>query len=336
MNNFYRLFLVLLLVSFTACTSNPTNMLAGNDEDEDSGLGGTGIIATANDDSDNGLGGTGILGEITGFGSIFVNGIEIEYDRETAFTIDGKTADYQQLQIGDVVEVLTTDLDKHTQAQIINLRHEVIGKVEATDAQTFSFTVRGQTIIKPINNRLLPKVGTMVAVSGFRINKNTIISTRVVASKTEETLVRTQTGLPFKNKTTHWLVQLHVQNNKATFQLSGTEHIINVKKKVKNTYADLLGIKILQLQKPAENMLKLKRVIEPMEMPRGRGISAPLQGRNGNGYKTGARSMSNPGTGYGAGMGPSTGTKTGPGQSQQMGNGKRRQKEMRLRNQDAP
>jgi hypothetical protein len=37
----------------------------------------------------SGLGGTGILGKVTGFGSVFVNGIEIEYDDKTIYTIDG-------------------------------------------------------------------------------------------------------------------------------------------------------------------------------------------------------------------------------------------------------
>jgi len=132
MNNLYRIIIFLLAVSFAACASTPSNMaVANNDEDKDIGLGGTGMLAATDSEAGSGLGGTGILGKITGFGSIFVNGIEIEYDNETAFTIDGKTAVSQQLEIGDVVEVLTTDANKYTQARVINLRHEVIGKVES-------------------------------------------------------------------------------------------------------------------------------------------------------------------------------------------------------------
>ena len=316
MNNIYRLIILLLVISFTACTSNQPNMSAANDEDKDIGLGGTGMLATADSDTDNGLGGTGVLGEITGFGSIFVNGIEIEYDRETTFTIDGKSAEYQQLEIGDVVEVLTTDRDKYTQAQVINLRHEVIGKVEATDPQTFSFTVQGQTVIKPANNRFLPEVGTMVAVSGFRIDKNTIISSRVAPADAKQTLLRTQTGLPFENKTTHWLVQMHVQDNKAVFQLAGTAHILNIKEKAEKTYADLLGIRILQLQSSTANELKLERIVDPMEIPRGQRVSVPMQRRGGNTLlKPGSGSMPGPGTGYGSGAG--AGTSSGSGQSPQ-------------------
>ncbi len=313
MKNLYRLIILLLVISFTACTSNQPYMSAANDEDKDIGLGGTGMLAAADSDSDNGLGGTGVLGEITGFGSIFVNGIEIEYDRETTFTIDGKSADYQQLEIGDVVEVLTTDRDKHTQAQVINLRHEIIGKVEAIDPQTFSFTVLGQTVIQPVNNRILPGVGAMVAVSGFRIDKNTIISTRVAPTDAKQTLLRTQTGLPFENKTTHWLVQLHVQNNKAVFQLAGTAHVLNIKEKTKKTYADLLGIRILQLRSPAASELKLERVVDLMEIPRGQGVSVPMQRRGGNTLlQPGSGSMPGPGTSYGSGAGTSSGSGQSP------------------------
>lgn len=313
MKNLYRLIILLLVISFTACTSNQPYMSAANDEDKDIGLGGTGMLAAADSDSDNGLGGTGVLGEITGFGSIFVNGIEIEYDRKTTFTIDGKSADYQQLEIGDVVEVLTTDRDKHTQAQVINLRHEIIGKVEAIDPQTFSFTVLGQTVIQPVNNRILPGVGAMVAVSGFRIDKNTIISTRVAPTDAKQTLLRTQTGLPFENKTTHWLVQLHVQNNKAVFQLAGTAHVLNIKEKTKKTYADLLGIRILQLRSPAASELKLERVVDLMEIPRGQGVSVPMQRRGGNTLlQPGSGSMPGPGTSYGSGAGTSSGSGQSP------------------------
>ena len=44
--------------------------------DDDYGIGGTGI---SNDDY--GIGGTGIIGTISGFGSIIVNGLHIEYSQ---------------------------------------------------------------------------------------------------------------------------------------------------------------------------------------------------------------------------------------------------------------
>ncbi len=312
MNKLYRIFIFLLVVCLAACVSTPSNMAtADNDEDKDiglggtgmlastgsdagsglggtgmvantaseagSGLGGTGMVASTASDAGSGLGGTGILGKITGFGSIFVNGIEIEYDNETAFTIDGKTADPLQLEIGDVVEVLTTDDNKYTQAQIINLRHEVIGKVESVEPQTFSFTVHGQSVVQPINKVILPEVGTTVAVSGFRIDERTILSTRITPADAGQSLLRTHTDLPFKGETARWLVQMHVSNDKATFKMDGSAQAIELKQKTNKTLNDRLGIKIMKLQKPASGQLKLDHVIEPMALPRGRQTLTPVK-----------------------------------------------------------
>ena len=318
MNYIYRLIILLLVFGFTACTYNQPDLSAANDEDNDVGIGGTGMLAASESDSDSGIGGTGVLGEITGFGSIFVNGIEIEYDRETTFTINGEPAGYQQLEVGDVVEVLTTDQDKHTDAKIINLRHEVIGTVEAIDPQTFSFTVQGQTIVQPINKMSSPELGSRVAVSGFRVDKNTIVSTRVLATDAKTTLLRTQTKLPFKDQTTNWLVQMHVKENKAVFQLGDTAHVLNIKDRTEKTYADPLGIRILQLHKPASGEVRLEGMVETMSIPRGKPVEDSIPGRSGNMLQNpGTGSIPGPGMGHGSGTG--SGANSGSGRGQQNG-----------------
>lgn len=265
MNKIYRILIFLLVVSIAACTSTQSTIIGGNDEDQDIGLGGTGMLAKS---GDSGLGGTGILGEITGFGSIFVNGIEVDYDSDTTFTVDGKAAGYQELEIGDVVEILTTDTNDYTQAQIINLRHEVIGQVDSVESETLSFTVRGQNIVQ-VDRESLPEVGATVAVSGFRVNENTIASTRVTSADAKQTLLRTQTVLPFKQKTATWLVQTFVNDNKAVFQLGDETHVVSTKDKIGASAKGRSGTSVLLLQKPMSGQLKLKRVIEQKEMPRG-------------------------------------------------------------------
>lgn len=278
MNSIYRIIFILLVATLAACTSTQSNMtVAGDDEDRDSGLGGTGMLATTGGGAGSGLGGTGVLGKITGFGSIFVNGIEIEYDDKTAFTVDGETSKLQQLEIGDVVEVLTTDDNKYTQAKIINLRHEVVGKVEAVDPQTFSFTVQGQSVIQAIHEVAPPEVGATVAVSGFRIDGQTILATRVTPAHAEKALLRTNTGLPFKGKTDRWIVQTHVQNDKAAFELEGSVHTIALEQKTNKTLSDRLGIKILKLQKTASGQLDLDHVIDASTIPRGRQTLLPVK-----------------------------------------------------------
>ena len=116
----------------------------------------------------------------------------------------------------------------------------------------------------------LPEVGTTVAVSGFRIDEKTILSTRVTSAGVKQSLLRTHTDLPFKGKTTRWLVQTHVSNDQATFKLDGITHAIQLKQKTKKTLNDQLGIKILKLQEPASGQLKLNFVIESVALPRGR------------------------------------------------------------------
>ncbi|MBE9559268.1 MAG: hypothetical protein IMF15_00700 [Proteobacteria bacterium] len=279
MSNIFRFITLFLIVSIAACVSSQPNMTAANDEDKDIGLGGTGMVA---DSGGSGLGGTGIIGEITGYGSIFVNGIEVEYDNDTDFTIDGKTAAAQQLEIGDVVEILTTDANQHTEAQIINLRHEVIGRVESVEPHTYSFSINGQSIIQSIDRPALPEIGATVAVAGFRIDDQTILSTRVTPAATGQSLLRKHTELPFNNKARRWLVQTHVQADKATIQNSGTTYTFTLTKSTGKSFKDQLGIKILQLQKSVTEKLELEQIIEQASMPRGRRTLNPVRQQDGN------------------------------------------------------
>ena len=56
----------------------------------DRGIGGTGApaaLSAASRTADRGIGGTGIIGVVTGFGSIFVNGLEIQYPADVHFTL---------------------------------------------------------------------------------------------------------------------------------------------------------------------------------------------------------------------------------------------------------
>lgn len=282
MNNIYRIITLLLVISITACVSSQSNIVAANDEDKDIGLGGTGMVADTNNNTGSGLGGTGIIGEITGYGSIFVNGIEVEHDNDTAFTINGKTAAHQQLEIGDVVEILTVDAKQHTNAQIINLRHEVIGRVESVEPETYSFTVRGQAIVQAINKGKQPEVGEIIAVSGFRLDQQTILSTRISSADVEQSMLRTSTRLPFSNKAQRWLIQTHVRANKATIQHNDVAYTFALTEKTNKSFKDQLGIQILQLQKSATEKLELKQVIEQANIPRGRPSLKPVRQQNGN------------------------------------------------------
>jgi len=101
-----------------------------------------------------GIGGTGITssGSITGFGSIFVNGVEYETDNTTS--VSGSITSVNDLKLGMTVTVRGT-LDQNTTtgtASSIAVMSELEGPIAATPVEdnttnSKSFTVLGRTII---------------------------------------------------------------------------------------------------------------------------------------------------------------------------------------------
>jgi len=265
----------LLIISLAACVSTQTSFTTSNDEDEDIGLGGTGLIASTG----SGIGGTGIVGEVTGFGSIFVNGIEIEYDNKTPFTVNGIAADYQQLVIGNVLEVLTTDAQPHTNARIINVRHEVIGDVEFVNPKTHSFTVQGQTITSIHKSNKLPAVGDRIAVSGFRISTTHIQATHTSPAGNMRDLLRTHMALPFSKQASRWIVQAQVNNKQLKVHFNNHEQLIPIPQKsvVPGKQSD---IKIMHLLKSGATQVTLDRMINAAKLPRGQSTEKLLRQPN--------------------------------------------------------
>ena len=158
----FRLFLTLFALPalLAACISGPAERLAAN----------------TNPDDESGLGGTGIIGAITGFGSIFVNGEEVDIDRHTRLSVDGQPVDNYSFARGDVVEILATGSER-LRARRLTVRHEVIGAVQQLDAG--QFRVLGQTVIQAPGAAYTPRPGERVSVSGFRDARGRIHATRV-------------------------------------------------------------------------------------------------------------------------------------------------------------
>lgn len=181
---------LLILVVCTACGSAAsflTQMLAGG------GIGGTGIG----------------FGPITGFGSIFVNGVEFD-TKGAAITIDGKPAVEGDLRKGMVVTVQgTIDGETGVGAAVI-VESSVRGPVDedVTDANARTVQVLGQTIHvddtvvlenlgdeegDPIPFRLNDlKKNTIVSVSGLVKSNGTIAATRIELFDTAPTVNRVQ------------------------------------------------------------------------------------------------------------------------------------------------
>jgi len=144
----------------------------------DRGIGGTGIAVT-----DKGIGGTGIVGTVTAFGSIWVNGLEVEVPAGAAVQVEGRRAGADALLLGQTVAVAAqpggpTGLE----ARSVEVRYAVAGPVEAMgdNGGDGTLTVLGQRVA--LDGALVavePKPGAWVAVSGPRRPDGAIAAGRI-------------------------------------------------------------------------------------------------------------------------------------------------------------
>ncbi|TAK98407.1 MAG: hypothetical protein EPO08_19075 [Rhodospirillaceae bacterium] len=179
----------LLLSAFllAACATTPPSNQTAMDPRNGDGLGGTGISSKlASNPNGDGLGGTGIVGTISGFGSIIVNGLELEFDRSTAVGTDGRPAALDELRIGQVIQGVAHRKDGRISLESLDIQHAVTGPIAAIDTNTQAMTVLGQTVRLNLAGdkaaleafRTL-RVGDVVSVSGLRDGTGAIVATRV-------------------------------------------------------------------------------------------------------------------------------------------------------------
>jgi hypothetical protein len=167
-------FLALALLAAACSSAEPADRAAApatpiKQAVADRGIGGTGI-APAGPVEDRGMGGTGIVGVITGFGSIWVNGIEVEFDPATPVRIDGSGTHGDVLRVGQVAVITATGSGSRLDARSITIRHEVSGPVEAVESNGTVLRVAGQRVTfagQVWGDATTPKVGDWVAVSGL-------------------------------------------------------------------------------------------------------------------------------------------------------------------------
>jgi hypothetical protein len=154
---------------------------------EGNGIGGTGQPFGRSP----GIGGTGIIGTITGFGSILVNGFEVDYASDQSVSSDeGTSLHPDALRVGQVVEVEADGDGQRVRARSIAVRHEVAGRIESIDRESGSLVVLGQTVSadkgivadqKGPRSRSLSDlaVGDSIDVSGLRRDDGVIVASRV-------------------------------------------------------------------------------------------------------------------------------------------------------------
>jgi len=147
------------------------------------GIGGTGAVAGASGLShEGGLGGTGIVGVVTGFASICVNGVEVEYQPETPMQRDGAQAPLSDLAVGQWVALQASGQGEQLQARRIVVLDAAVGPLSSVDAAGGRFVVMGQRAVALEAADLAGlQAGDWVRVSGQRLASGEIRATRVQA-----------------------------------------------------------------------------------------------------------------------------------------------------------
>ncbi|OGQ88975.1 MAG: hypothetical protein A2512_09745 [Deltaproteobacteria bacterium RIFOXYD12_FULL_56_24] len=178
------------LLLFASCV--PADYSGSLADRGESGIGGTGQLA----DKKTGIGGTGflagndgevlgIVGRITGFGSILVNGVKVEFKSATPVFLAGRQATSADLSVGQVVEVLAVNSNGTVRAESIAIRPEVVGRISSPAPDKTAFQILGQQVVIGADTILPatwsngPPAGATVRVGGFRDAQGRIFASRI-------------------------------------------------------------------------------------------------------------------------------------------------------------
>lgn len=175
---FLGLLFALVAAAPTAGDPDPGRGLGGTGhtvDDGGSGIGGTGYQPSGDG---RGIGGTGIVGTISAFGSIWVNGVEVDYREDQTVSLYDRPATSKDLRVGQVVAVEAEPHADRLVARSIEVRHAVVGPVTSIDARNGTMQVLGQRVRMPAGDprseTLRP--GQWVSVSGLREPKGVIVA----------------------------------------------------------------------------------------------------------------------------------------------------------------
>lgn len=139
----------LLMVFFSACNIE-------NDTYAEGGIGGSGVVLAEGGIggsglilAEGGIGGSGVvMGNITGFGSIYLNGVKYNTDN-TKFYRDGKLATQEEFSLGENIEIKgSVDAGAGTGvADIISYDSDIKGVVTVVSTDNQSIRIMGQDIV---------------------------------------------------------------------------------------------------------------------------------------------------------------------------------------------
>jgi hypothetical protein len=122
------------------------------------------------------------VGVITGFASICVNDLEVQFDKDTPLSDNGQPAALAQLAVGQIVSIRAQNEGDSVVARHIAVMHAAVGPLDAVDHATGEFKVLGQAAraFNPADVAQL-EVGDWVRVSGHRLALGEIAASRIEA-----------------------------------------------------------------------------------------------------------------------------------------------------------
>jgi hypothetical protein len=169
---------------------------------------------------------TNTTGVITGFGSVFVNGVEYETDNSQVSTDDDDSASETDLQVGMVVTLSGTVNDDGTtgDASKIHYEEQLKGPLESIDLIANTMTVLGQNItfddLTSLERVVLVELnlGDFLEISGFFDNEGNLYASRIEKEDNVTTLkVQGKISMLDANAQTFKLAQLTINYSGATF-----------------------------------------------------------------------------------------------------------------------
>jgi hypothetical protein len=125
----------------------------------------------------------GIIGVVTGFGSICVNGYEIEVDESSVVTVEGHPATPADVHLGQLVVIEAEPENGQLRATSVDVRLAAMGPISTVSDDGKSLTLLGQTVrVAGLQGARPEKLqpGEWVAVSGLRGADTIIEGTSVV------------------------------------------------------------------------------------------------------------------------------------------------------------
>ncbi len=191
---------VLLLALLAGCASVSQTSLQANvaapDKKNGDGIGGTGISTALINPRGDGIGGTGIRGTITGFGSILVNGLKLDFDHTTTVVTDGKPVSLEALRVGQIIQGVAHSKNGKLSLATLEIQHAVSGPITAIDHATETLAVLGQNVRLNLagDKAAIAAFATLqasdiVSVSGLRQADGLIVATRIDQRSDDERIL---------------------------------------------------------------------------------------------------------------------------------------------------